>query len=105
MAKKSKRRRSRKMTLPLAPIIGMISSPSVTRAIDNAVNDRGIPNILNELKGMAGINYQTNKFDLGLLASNLTPIVAGLLVHKYVGGQPLGLNNILARANVPFIRI
>ena len=104
MAKK-RRRSSRKFTIPLAPIIGIVAAPSMSRAIDNAVNDRGIPNILNELKGMAGINYQTNKFDLGLLASNLTPMVAGLLVHKFVGGQPLGLNNILARANVPFIRI
>jgi len=33
------------------------------------------------------------------------PVIAGLLIHKFVGGAPLNLNRHLANAGLPLIRI
>lgn len=106
MAKK-KRRRSRKMTIPLAPVIGLV--PLVAPAIQNIIAGAPLIDVADALcwhgLGIRDVPAGTPSFDMGKCLTNFTPLIAGLLIHKFVGGAPLNLNRILARANVPFIRI
>jgi len=100
---KKKKRRSHSLTIPLAPIIGVISAPAVGNTIKAAM--RGdVDAAIRSAKGFVGI-WGDGSFHAETLIANLTPVVIGLLVHKFVGGAPLNLNRTLARANVPFIRI
>ncbi len=58
--------------------------------------------------GYAGTNKFGYNDTLGfhpyLLKYGTIPIVAGLLIHKIVGGK-LGVNRVLRQANIPFVRI
>jgi hypothetical protein len=54
-----------------------------------------------DLNNQAGGGW---KPELGMLSIGLGPIVAGLLLHKFVGGS-LGVNRALGRANIPLLRI
>jgi len=102
LARRRKRRRKKSLTIPLAPIAGVLGSPAVGAAINGAMAGN-FGAVAYEAGRFVGIN--AGKFDLGLLLTNVTPIVAGLLVHKFVGGAPLNLNRTLASAGVPIIRI
>lgn len=99
---KKKKRRSRAITIPLAPMIGLAAG--MAEPIRYAM-EGNIPETIEQLK----FNYvgltRDNRFDVNGLMKGVLPLVVGLLVHKFVGGSPLNLNRILARANVPFIRI
>jgi len=90
------------MTIPLAPIMGLL--PMVNRGITAAMAG-DLPTAMTHLTydtiGVDGAGV----FHGDKLISNILPLVAGLLVHKFVGGPPLNLNRILANAKIPFIRI
>ena len=101
---KKKRRYSRKMTIPLAPILGVIASPGVQNAITSAMEGK-FDLTMKHLTTLIGWNPWQNKWEWQHLANNLTPILVGLLVHKFVGGAPLNLNRTLARHKIPLIRI
>jgi len=96
------RRGSRKFTLPLAPIAGLIAAPAVRAGINAAING-DVNGVMYEAAKFVGITGDT--FDAFALASNVTPLLIGCLVHKFVGGAPLNLNRMLASAGVPIIRI
>ena len=100
---KKKKRRSNSMTIPLAPIMGIIAAPDIRMMAQRAM-EGNIPSVMTHAGRFIGIN-DAGKFDHNLLFANLTPIVVGALVHKFVGGAPLNLNRALGRAKVPFIRI
>jgi len=109
MAKK-KRRYSRSLTIPLAPIAGLVAGLATPPPGRESV----ITNILqgdwkNAFTALAinytGVDPNTGKFDFNNLTRGLFPLVAGLLVHKFVGGSPLNLNRMLARHKIPLIRI
>jgi len=98
------------MTIPLAPIAGML--PMIMPSVQAVMDGRGAVVAAEELTwNTAGIDISQVKaggvarFDAGKLISNITPLVAGLLVHKFVGGPPLNLNATLSRAKVPFVRL
>lgn len=102
MAKK--RRRSRGgMTIPLAPVIGLVAGlgPTIKEAmagnIDAAIHEAAW--------AYTGYDTYDATFNPQRLTYGLVPLVVGLLVHKFVGGAPLNFNRMLARAKVPFIRI
>lgn len=99
---KKRKSRSRKFTLPLAPIVG------ITVAVAPAVREAMVGNFEGAAKQLRntilGIDDQ-GTFHIDWMMQGLGPIVAGLLVHKFVGGSPLNLNRMLASANVPLIRI
>jgi len=101
MAKK--KRRSRKMTIPLAPIIGLIGTPAISSAIPSFMAG-DFEGGIQRLGGLVGL-WRDGSFHFDTLAANMTPVIAGLLIHKFVGGSPLNLNRMLASANVPFLRI
>jgi len=100
---KKKRRRSRSMTIPLAPIIGLIGAPAIHRSIDGLMKG-DLKEATYYLPNLVGI-WNDGTFHMNTLLTNLTPIAAGLLIHKFVGGSPLNLNRTLGRARVPFLRI
>jgi len=90
------------MTIPLAPIAGMI--PMVSGAATAAMQGDWEMALKHLQWKTIGIDSQ-GKFHADQMVQNMIPLVAGLLVHKFVGGPPLNLNRMLARARVPFIRI
>ena len=103
MARRRRRKRRYSMTIPLAPMIGLIAG--LMKPIDFAMKG-DYPNAI-EHASMAytGFSPRYRNWKPERLISGVVPLIAGLLVHKFVGGPPLNLNKILARAKVPFIRI
>jgi len=105
VAKKRRSRRSGGMTVPLAPMAGLaagLARPAQELMAGNI--DGAVTHLLYNYTGLSG--YPGNlTFKMEGLKNGVMPLVTGLLVHKFVGGPPLNLNRILARAKVPFIRI
>jgi hypothetical protein len=102
MASKKKKRGKRKFTIPIAPIVGLMAG--LAGPIKDLM-DGEVEFAVNKLKySYLGLD-ETNKFKPEALMSGLAPLIAGALVHKFVGGPPLNLNRMLAQANVPIIRI
>jgi len=106
MAKKKKSHRSRGFTIPLAPIGGLyvgIASPFLANdpvgKLISGDYQGGVKDMAQRLAGQ-----DNNGFRLDILMRTYLPIVLGLLIHKFVGGS-LGLNRMLARAKVPFVRV
>jgi len=101
---KKKRKYRRTVTIPMAPILGLVGAEDfrmmIQRAFEGNWNGVGYHG-----KSFIGVNPTNNKFDFELFAKNWTPIIVGLLVHKFVGGSPLNLNRTLARHRIPLIRI
>ncbi|GAH94226.1 unnamed protein product [marine sediment metagenome] len=56
------------------------------------------------VRSLTGYNYEAHSFSLGDMRYGLLPILLGMGVHKIVGSK-LGVNRMLGRAKVPFIRI
>lgn len=101
MAKKKTKRRY-KMTIPIAPVIGLgvgMIEPIAALFKGNVLGalDRAAENYI-------GWNRGHNRFELKGLQKGLLPVVIGLLVHKFIGGY-LGLNRMLGRAKVPLLRL
>lgn len=106
LAKKNKRRNNQ-MTIPLAIVVPLAAGigPSVA-AIMRDQSPENVAGTLNHLTMIyTGYNAMAGNFEMGALAKGLLPLIAGGLVHKFVGGAPLNINRILAAAKVPFIRI
>ena len=101
MAKK--KRRSRSMTIPLAPIVGLVSG--LAKPIDSALKGDYQGALIWATRYYTGFDPEGRGFNFEWLKQGLLPLIGGLLVHKFVGGKPLNLNRMLARAGVPLIRI
>lgn len=102
MAKRKRVHRSRKTTIPIGLLAGVF--PGVwdgVRAIQTG--DAGLAGTV-ILRDYTGIDLQTQRFDGFFLWRGLYPLIAGMMVHRFVGGS-LGVNRSLAAAGVPFIRI
>lgn len=98
-----RRRRSKKFTIPLAPIAGLASG--LAEPIGHIMQGQ-VPEAMNDLvRNYTGIEPATGKFHMSYIQKGLVPLIAGLMIHKFVGGPPLNANKVLASANVPFIRI
>jgi len=95
------RARARKMTFPIAPVIGIMSAPAVQGAIVTA-SQGNIGGTISWLRNVVGVDAN-GSFQPSLLYQNLTPMVAGLLVHK--AANMLGINRTLASAKIPFLRV
>lgn len=104
MARRKRRRRRSGMTIPLAPVGALLATPAVRYAISEAMAGN-LAGALAQPARFAGIDPNTGEFSMHELSTNTLPLVIGLLVHKFVGGSPLNMNRMLARANVPFLRI
>lgn len=103
MAKARAKHRSKGMTLPLAVLAGM-----AVPAIDlykNGISQGDAGRTMNTAAAIfTGYNPESHTWEMAYLKRGLLPVVAGILVHKFVGGK-LGVNRALAGAGVPFIRL
>lgn len=104
-AKKKRRRRSRSMTIPIAAVGGGLAG-AIEPIINCGIKQGDWLNAARwTIAHYTGYDMIDGVFRAEELMKGLAPAVAGLLVHKFVGGSPLNLNKTLANANVPFIRI
>jgi len=110
MAKK-KKRYSRKMTIPLAPVIGLVTGLATPprgypKSAIQELMDGNINGAVTALSNVyLGYNPPDGSFDPQRMSRGLLPLVLGVLVHKFVGGSPLNFNRFLARHKIPLIRI
>ena len=101
MAKKKGTHKKAGMTIPLAVVAGLgVPAIKVWEA-----RTGGPANMVRQL-GMAltGYDFYNGGFYAVNLKNGLLPIVAGMAVHKYIGGT-LGVNRMLANSGVPLIRL
>jgi len=101
--RRKRRRRSNKFTLPLAPIFGLAAG--LWEPIKRAQYGDWIGALDEASQAYTGYSPKTKAWNPGAMRRGLIPLVVGLLVHKFVGGRPLNLNQMLGKANVPVIRI
>lgn len=95
------RHRTKKMTIPLAPIAGIAGAPFMGYTIQSVMVGDFI-GALKNVRGIAGIDF-TGKFRWDMLQANWTPILAGLMVHKLASAT--GVNRALASAKLPYLRL
>jgi len=100
---KAIRRRAKKTTIPIAPLMGLVAG--IAEPVQYAVKGEFGNAIQIGVINYTGYDMATKKFYFDRLQNGLLPLVAGMLVHKFVGGKPLGLNQMLAQAGVPYVRI
>lgn len=94
--------RKAKMTIPIAPTIGLIATATNNGVIQNATaGNWGL--VVDALKwNFTGITPD-GSFNGSALIQNMTPLIVGVGVH--VAASKLGVNRMLANAKVPYIRI
>ena len=98
-----KRRRKRGMTIPLA-VVGGLAAGLAEPAQKLLEGDFEYALALLS-RNYTGFRPGTGTWEPAYLRNGMLPLVAGLLVHKFVGGSPLNLNKTLAASGIPFIRI
>ncbi|MFH1327927.1 MAG: hypothetical protein ABIH76_03640 [Candidatus Bathyarchaeota archaeon] len=100
------RKRSRRrggMTIPLAPIAGLAAGLAIPI---QRIIDGDVPLAMRDIcRNYTGWDTMNNRWDYEALKNGLLPLIAGAMVHKFVGGAPLNVNKMLAAAKIPFIRI
>lgn len=95
------------MTLPLAVMAGF--APLALTAVSDYQKsgaEIAAKSVVCNLTGF-DLNNQAGggwKPGLGMWRIGLGPILAGILVHRFVGGT-LGINRALGRANFPLLRL
>jgi len=101
--RKKYRRRKKKFTLPLAPIVGL-GVGTVEPIAKLIAGDTG--GAMNDLaRNYIGWDFNQKNFNFVRMQNGVLPLVIGGLVHKFVGGAPLNINRMLSQANVPIIRL
>lgn len=97
MAKKRRSRKAKRMTLPVSIVLPVA-----------AMAYRGGSQIMaKDIGGLSrdftGFDVTTNQLSLQTLIPTYGPILAGAVVHKAAGY--LGVNQKLAAAGIPFLRV
>ena len=100
MAKKMKKRRHNKRTIPVAVVLGFL--PLATTAISD-FQAGGINGLRNTATAVIPYSPANRRFTTARLHLGLNPILAGFLVHKLAG--MMGINRAIAQAGVPLIRL
>lgn len=103
MSRKRHHRSRGGFTLPIAPILGLVAG--LAKPAEFAMQGNYFAAANHACAAYTGYDINTRSWHAESLMGGLVPLIAGLLVHKFVGGKPLGLNAVLARSGVPFIRI
>lgn len=100
-----RRHRSRRragVEIPIAVVAGFI--PGMWGPINDLRAGNFYGFAWHTTRNFTGFNLDTKQFSFGALAGGWGPVLAGVLVHKLIGGK-LGVNAALRRARVPFLRI
>jgi len=95
------RARGGKTTIPIAIVGGIMGMPAINGAYQAALQG-DLVNVLNWVKGIAGID-NSNNFNSELLKKNAIPLLIGFAVHK--GAGMLGVNRALGAAKIPLLRV
>ena len=90
------------MTIPIAPIAGIIATPAIQQAIPSLLAGQYTQGMA-QLGYIVGIVDSSGKFDFNLMKKNVMPMIAGVLVHKLA--SMAGINRLLAKAKVPYLRV
>lgn len=95
-------RRKAKMTIPIAPVMGLIATATNNGVIQNA--QAGNWNlVMDALKwNFTGI-APDGSFNGAALIQNITPLAIGMGIH--IAASKLGVNRVMAQAKIPYIRI
>jgi len=97
-------RRIKKLNLPIALIAG--TAAGLIDPFKAAVQEKDPGKALRIISyHYLGYNVTTGQFDINGLKKGTLPLIAGALIHKFVGGAPLNVNKSLAGAGVPILRI
>jgi len=89
-------------TVPIGIIAGLL--PGVTRTFAT-FQANGAQAASNEALAIySGYDPATRVWSIQNMAFGLLPLFAGLALHRFVGGG-LGINRILGRSRVPFLRL
>jgi hypothetical protein len=108
VAREKKRRSSRSFTLPLAVLGGVVAgiarpSPRGPSLVESLLKGDWKALAYDGREVLAGVD-NTGKFRPEWIVATYGPMIAGALIHKFVGGK-LGVNAMLGRAGVPLIRV
>lgn len=103
MAKAKKFKAKQKMTIPVAVVAGF--GVPAGRLVNDWFKYRDV-NIVTREAGQffTGYDWTTGQFNMASLRFGLVPVIAGTLVHKFIGGK-LGVNRALAKAKIPLLRL
>lgn len=101
-AKDKPKHRKNGFTIPLAVAAGF--GPLVGMGLQG-YREAGYSGASNKLVyGLSGYDMANRNWSTQGLAQGLLPIMIGLVVHKVVGNR-LGVNRMLSRARIPFVRL
>jgi len=95
------RRRNGGITIPVAVALGF--APLAVRGF-SLVKQGGFANLSKLSSSIIPYDNAARRVSFADLSYGLYPIIAGLMVHKFIGGG-LGLNRMLAGAKIPWLRI
>lgn len=102
MARRGNNHKRGGFTLPVAAILGFV--PLASNVIDQ-VRYNGMPGVRDYVpRTLIPYDFVSKRWTTAYLGWGLYPIIGGMLVHKFIGGS-LGINRMLARARVPFLRL
>lgn len=97
-----RRYHKKKMTVPIAPVIGMVTQ-ALSNGVQNSLMQGDWNGAMTGLKwNYLGIDANGN-FNGVALVTNWTPTIVGMAAH--IAANKFGLNRILAKNNVPYVRI
>jgi len=103
MAKSKRRYRKPKTTIPVAVVVG--GFPLIASVIRGWRNETFRGAGKEALFALTGVDIDnTPHFQPGFMVNGTIPLVAGVLIHKFIGGS-MGVNRALGRAHVPLLRI
>lgn len=101
MAKAKAKRRANNFTISLASVAGFVP---LAKTLYDGYQFGGFSTMLNELSAsMTGYNPEVKVWRAQTLMKGAVPVVIGLAVHKVA--SKLGINRMLGRAKVPFLRV
>lgn len=104
MARNGKKfwRRAKKVTIPLAVVAGFAAPAIKITEHWKLFGPSGAAREAGRI--MTGVDFWTGQFSLQTMRFGLAPVLGGLAVHWLVGNK-LGVNRMLSRAGIPFIRL
>lgn len=94
--------RKRRFSLPLAAILGFAPLFANVWGHWKIAGPQGATQEATRI--MTGYDLLSGQWKLAYLSYGLFPALAGLLVHKFIGGS-LGVNRMLGSAGIPVIRL
>ena len=103
--RRTKKRRPRKKKIPLAPVFGLVAG--LAEPVGNIIADPSAESIKGSLNHLGviytGYNAIEGRWQLGMLAKGLGPLVGGILVHKIAGA--LGVNRVFSNLPSPLNKL